>query len=248
MRLLPQPRRQAMFAVYAFCREVDDIADRQGNPADGLAELTRWRQELDALYAGRPGFLMALAEPVSRFDLPRHEFLRIIDGMEMDLRGEMLAPERETLRRYCRCVAGAVGMLSVRIFGSPEATHFAEHLGEALQLTNILRDLDEDAGMGRLYLPRNMLTEAGIPAQAAPAAVLAHPALARICERLAEESEAHYRAADSALTSAAQRRRLRPGLAMMTVYRRLLARLRRRGWAAPRPRVRPGRREMLWIA
>ena len=161
MRLLPAAKREAMFAIYAFCREVDDIADSEASPASKQAELALWRAEVEALYAGRPSrpTSLALAAPIERFELPRAEFDAMIDGMEMDASEAMRAPPMAKLERYCRCVAGAVGVLSVRVFGarSPDRDAGAVALGDALQLTNILRDLVEDAGFGRLYLPRELL-------------------------------------------------------------------------------------------
>jgi len=147
MRLLPQDRRNGMYAVYAFCREVDDIADGDRPVEHKLAALGAWRQEIDALYGGRPHLVVAraLCEPALRYGLRRHDFLAIIDGMEMDAREDIRAPGLAMLDLYCARVASAVGHLSVHVFG--DASHpahlVAESLGRALQLTNILRDLDE---------------------------------------------------------------------------------------------------------
>lgn len=250
MRLLSRPRREAMFALYAWCRELDDIADEAAAPGDKLARLAAWREELDHLFAGRPRAALALnlAGPIARYALPRAEFGRVIDGMEMDVRGEMVAPGLAALRAYCRCVAGAVGLIALPIFGcrGEAAEPFAKALGEALQFTNILRDLDEDAALGRVYLPEPLLREAGITARD-PAGVLTDPALPAACEALADLAESAFAEATAALRHT-DRRPLRPALAMMAGYRRLLGRLRRRGWSTrqPRPRLSPG--ETLWIA
>lgn len=250
MRLLPSERRQAMYAIYAFCREVDDLADEPGSLDAKLAGLAAWRAEIDALDAGhasRPTTI-ALARAVRRFDLPRAELLAVIDGMEMDAREEMRAPDLAALRLYCRRVAGAVGLLSIRAFGAsgPAATEFALVLGEALQLTNILRDLDEDAARRRLYLPRELLDRAGI-AEREPSAVLAHPRLPRACALLAEQAADRFAEADR-LRRRANDAALRPAVLMMKVYERTLARLRARGFGAPRTPVRLARGERLWIA
>ncbi|MGH6972350.1 MAG: squalene/phytoene synthase family protein, partial [Caulobacteraceae bacterium] len=144
MRLLPPPERAAMFAVYAFCRLVDDIADEPGpTPALRRAELDAWRADIAALYAGAPRERIAnLAEPIRRFGLKQEDFLAVVDGMEMDVDGPIAAPDFPTLDLYCDRVASAVGRLSVRIFGMPDepGQRLAHHLGRALQLTNILRD------------------------------------------------------------------------------------------------------------
>ena len=163
MRLLPAAKRNAMYAIYAFCREVDDVADGDAPVAAKLDQLAGWRREIDALFEGRPSrpTTLALLDPVARFDLPASEFHAMIDGMEMDAKDSMRAPPMSELIRYCRCVAGAVGLLSIRVFGAhgEEVRRGALALGEALQLTNILRDLSEDATRGRLYLPRELLQQ-----------------------------------------------------------------------------------------
>jgi squalene synthase HpnD len=250
MSLLPRQRRDAMYAIYAFCREVDDIADEPGPVAQKLAALEAWREEIERLYRGRPSrpTTHALAEAVGAFDLPKDEFLAVIDGMEMDAREAMVAPDREVFALYCRRVAGAVGCLSIRAFGATglAAEELAVVLGDALQITNVLRDLDEDAGRGRLYLPADLLAAAGIP-DGPPAAVLNHPALGRVCAALAEE--AHQRFAHSeGLIAACDRAAVRPAVVMMLVYRQILERLERRGWAPPRRPVRVSRAEKAWIA
>jgi squalene synthase HpnD len=249
MRLLPAAKREAMFAIYAFCREVDDIADGDVPPAAKRAGLAAWRAEVEALYAGRPTrpTSLALAEPVERFDLPRAEFDAMIDGMEMDAEA-MRAPPMAKLERYCRCVAGAVGVLSVRVFGarSPDRDAGAVALGDALQLTNILRDLAEDASFGRLYLPRELLGRHGITSDD-PAHVLREPALPAICRELAARAASRFDAADRWLARE-DRRQVRPALIMRGVYRRILERLIAKDWQQLDPPVRLGKAERLWVA
>jgi presqualene diphosphate synthase len=250
MRLLPRPKREAMFAIYAFCREVDDVADGAAPKAAKRQALRAWQAEIDALYAGRPHHqtTRALLEPIERFRLPRAEFEAMIEGMEMDAEERMRAPALADLERYCRCVAGAVGMLSVRVFGArgPGTDAGAVTLGEALQLTNILRDLKEDAARGRLYLPRELLAAEGIEGSD-PARVLAHPALPRVCDALAARARDDFGRAERWLAGA-RRSTVRPALVMMHVYRRTLDRVLARGWRdLGRPvRVSPALR--LWLA
>jgi phytoene synthase len=250
MRILPRQRREAMYAIYAFCREVDDIADEAGAVEQKLVALDAWREEIEQLYRGRPTrpTTRALLDAVGAFDLPKDEFLAVIDGMEMDARESMIAPDREAFGLYCRRVAGAVGCLSIRAFGAtgPAAEELAVVLGDALQITNVLRDLDEDASRGRLYLPAELIANAGI-SLGSPASVLSHPAVGEVCEILAKE--AHHRFARSAqLIAACDRGAVRPAVVMMQVYRMILERLERRGWAAPRRPVRVSRIEKAWIA
>jgi phytoene synthase len=233
MRLLPKQKRQAMFAVYAFCRVVDDIADGDLPDAAKVRQLQGWREEIDRLYAGaaQHPIARALAEPIRRFDLAREDFLAVIDGMEMDARGGLVAPPMDELRLYCSRVAGAVGLLSVRIFGAPrqDGRRLADALGEAVQLTNVLRDVAEDAELGRLYLPRELLDKHGVAA-ASPMAALRHPGIAAVCDALAAAAEDRFAAA-SAVLDAMPRRELRPARLILAVYRRLLQRLRQRGFA-----------------
>ena len=249
MRLLPAVKREAMFAIYAFCREVDDIADSDASPASKRAGLALWRAEVEALYAGHPSrpTSLALAAPIERFGLPRAEFDAMIDGMEMDAEA-MRAPPMAMLERYCRCVAGAVGVLSVRVFGAraPDREAGAVALGDALQLTNILRDLAEDARFGRLYLPRELLRRHGI-ASDDPAEVLRDPALPAVCRELAARAAARFDAADRWLARE-DRHEMRPALIMRGVYRRTLERLIAKDWQQLDPPVRLGKAERLWVA
>jgi presqualene diphosphate synthase len=249
MRLLPAPRRAAMYAIYAFCREVDDIADEPAPLAAKLAGLAGWREEIDALYAGRPRHLVAraLLRPVREYGLQRKDFLAVIDGMEMDAREDIRAPSLAVLDLYCARVASAVGLLSVRVFGSyvPAADRVADELGRALQLTNILRDLAEDAERGRLYLPKELLDRHGV-ATSEPAAALAHPALPPVCRDLAEIARRHYAAAAAAMRDC-PRRAMRPASVMGAVYREILERLVAEGWRDPRRRVGLSAGRKVWL-
>ncbi|MEO8926758.1 MAG: presqualene diphosphate synthase HpnD [Caulobacteraceae bacterium] len=250
MRLLPAPERSAMFAIYAFCRQVDDIADDPGPSRDERrAALDAWRDDLAGLFAGAPMERTAgLAEPVRRFDLQREDFLAVVDGMRMDVEETIRAPSFEKLDLYCDRVASAVGRLSVRVFGMAEGPgrDLAHHLGRALQLTNILRDLDEDAAMGRLYLPAEALAEGAIET-GDPAEVLANPGIDSACRWMAEVAHEHYRAADDIL-SIRPAGRLRAPRLMSAVYGEILARMEAAGWNAPRARARIGKGALLWIA
>jgi presqualene diphosphate synthase len=250
MRLLPPDRRNGMYAVYAFCREVDDIADDEGPPAPKLAALAAWRDEIDALYAGRPRHVVAraLRDPVARYGLRREDFLQVIDGMEMDAREDIRAPDLATLDLYCARVASAVGHLSVHVFGdaSDSAHQVAEALGRALQLTNILRDLDEDARRGRLYLPREILDRHGVRGSD-PQAVLADPVLPAVCRDVAAIAEARFADAAAAMAQCS-RRAMRPAAVMAAVYRATLRALQRSGWRDPSRRVSLPAAVKLWLA
>jgi phytoene synthase len=239
MRVLPQAKRLAMYGIYAFAREIDDIADEPASRDQKSAALAAWRAEIDALYAGKPNHPIAvsLLAPVRHFDLQRDDFLAVIDGMEMDADGDIQAPTMAELELYCDRVACAVGRLSVKIFGidGPAGIALADALGRALQLTNILRDLAEDAARHRLYLPRELLAAHGI-ATRDPAAVLRDPALPHVCRALARVAEDHFAAAAEAMAGQ-PRRAVRPPRIMHAVYHATLKRLKEDDWQHLEPPV-----------
>ena len=249
MRIMPRVQREAMYEIYAFCRNVDDVADG-GEPADRRrAELSQWRNDVMSLFDGGhpPARLAGLAAPVARFGLKRDDFLAIVDGMEMDAAEDIRAPDMAKLDLYCDRVASAVGRLSVRVFGMAEAEGkaLAHHLGRALQLTNILRDLDEDGRAGRLYLPRESLLAAGI-ATTKPAEVLAHPNLGQACEPVVARARSHFAQAHAIMKNA-PRQTVRTPRIMYEAYRTILDRLAGRGWEPPRERVRIGKLHLVGI-
>ena len=239
MRILPRQQREAMFQIYSFCRHVDDIADSDGPRPERLAALQQWRDDIDALYAGHPpARLKDYVASVKGFGLKRADFLAIVDGMEMDVPRDIRAPDMATLDVYCDRVASAVGRLSVRVFGLPEndGILLAHHLGRALQLTNILRDIDEDAGLGRLYLPREALLHAGITSDD-PLKVMAERTLPKACLPLAERARGHFEQADEVMKRN-PRRVVRAPRIMSKYYRAILDLLLERGFASPRGPVR----------
>jgi presqualene diphosphate synthase len=248
MRIMPREQRDAMFEIYSFCRAVDDIADDRGPTAQRLEQLEQWRRNIDAIYLGeKRSDLTGLATAVRDFQLESDDFRAIIDGMEMDVRQNIQAPSFVELDLYCDRVASAVGRLSVRVFRMPleEGRRLAEHLGRALQLTNVLRDLDEDAAMSRLYLPREFLAEAGITSTD-PEAVLAHPALPEVCGRIV--SLARWRFSEAGrIMRAHPRSMVRTPRVMADAYISILKRLVARGWAAPRAPVRLGKPRLILI-
>jgi len=248
MRILPKAQREAMFAIYGFCRQVDDVADSP-EPREGrLAELAAWRIDIKALYAGcLTARTRDLANPVRDYGLDQADFLTVIDGMEMDVVADIRAPTWSELDLYCDRVASAVGRLSVKIFGlgTKPGRQLAHHLGRALQLTNILRDLDEDAEVGRLYLPQEALVQADIESTD-PSVVLASPRLGRACAQLIEAARNHFDKADEIMSSTS-RRTVRAPRIMGDVYRLILERMATRGFAPPRSPIRLGRPQLVWI-
>lgn len=250
MKVLAADRRAAMYAIYAFCRMVDDVADEPGPPGEKIAGLAAWRGRIAGLYAGRAedAVTRVLLPAVQRYALRQDDFMAVIDGMQMDAETVIVAPSLAELDLYCDRVAAAVGRLSVRAFGdaSPAADQVAWHLGRALQLTNILRDVAEDAGRGRLYLPEEWLRDAGVPADPA-AALRRHPGLPTVCARMAAEARRHFAEAHAAMRRCAPRA-MRPARLMGASYAALLQRLERRGWVRLEQPVRVPKWQKLLIA
>ena len=248
MRILPKAEREAMYAIYGFCRLVDDIADDQLLERDVRAsQLAQWREDIQALYAGgNAGQAAFLREPVRTFGLERADFIAVIDGMQMDVDSDVRWPDFDQLDLYCDRVASAVGRLSVRVFGMERQTGLAlsHHLGRALQLTNILRDIDEDAAIGRVYLPREALDAAGI-VPVSPAELAADPRVDVAARWLAERAERHFVEASAILKSRPAGHLLAPRL-MESAYLRLLRQMVEQGWAPPRRRIRVSKRALLW--
>ncbi len=213
-----------------------------------LEKLEEWRRNIDAIYLGeKRADLAGLATAVREFNLESDDFRAIIDGMEMDVKASIQAPSFVELDLYCDRVASAVGRLSTRVFGIPneDGKLLSEHLGRALQLTNILRDLDEDAGIGRLYLPREFLNEAGI-ASTDPASVLAHPALPEVCGRIVALARWHFAEADKVMKPHS-RSKVRTPRVMAEAYKSILRGLVSRGWASPRARVKISKPRLVFI-
>ena len=248
MRIMPKSQREAMFEIYSFCRAVDDIADEGGTREQRQAGLQQWRADIDALYSAvPPAHLRGLAQATRQFGMRREDFIDVIDGMEMDVTGDIRAPDRTTLDLYCDRVASAVGRLSVRVFGMEEGAGIllAHHLGRALQLTNILRDIDEDAGIGRLYLPREMLYHAGITTND-PEKAIASPSIGQACAPLVVQAQKHFQEAD-AIMRIASRRTVKAPRIMSEAYQIILRGLMLRGWSAPRAKIKIPRWRFLLI-
>lgn len=241
MRSLPPQRRQAIYAVYAFCREVDDIADEDGPLAAKRERLAAWRAEIDLLYDWAPTrpITRVLAGPISVYGLDRADFLAIIDGMEMDAGAPIRAPSRDDLMLYCDRVACAVGRLCVRIFGETgeAGRRTADALGRALQLTNILRDVHEDAERGRLYFPHELLSRHGVNGSE-PAEIVDDPAFVDAWHELAAEAREAFAESEAALADC-DATRVRPARIMMEAYRRTLDRLEAAATASGRVPRRP---------
>jgi phytoene synthase len=246
---LPPPRRRAITALYAFCREVDDVVDECSDPQLARAKLAWWRAELAAAYAGRPSHpvTQALAAAAGDFNLPQELLAEIIDGMEMDLVQTRYA-DFKALHLYCYRVASTVGLLAAEIFGYEDrrTLKYAHDLGLAFQLTNIIRDVGEDARRGRIYLPADELAQFGVGAED-----ILHSRYSEAFRRLMtfqiERAERYYEQALAQLP-AQDRRAQRAGLAMAAIYRALLAEIRRDGCRVLDRRMALTPLRKLWIA
>ena len=247
MAALPGARRRAIHAVYAFCRVIDDIADGCAPMAEKRAFLKAWRREIDALPdAPATAIGRELACAMRAYDLPREEFHALLDGMEGDARPRVRIADDTAFDLYCRRVAGAVGVLSIHIFGAPQARDFALTLGHTLQIVNVLRDVADDAAMERVYVPLSRLAAHGL-SDAPARELLRDPRFGQVCAELAGEAEAGFTQVDAMLETL-DRARLKPALLMMEGYRALFARMRARGFAQGGERLRLGWRDKLALA
>ena len=248
MRLMPAEERDAMFAIYAFCRKVDDIADDGvGTRAERHEKLEQWRADLRGLYAGTVAQQVRfLAPAIAQYGLRLEDFLAVLDGMDMDVAEDIVAPDLATLDLYCDRVASAVGRLSIKVFGMDEGPGFelAHHLGRALQLTNILRDIDEDAAIGRLYLPREYLQEMDCCRSLDVSAIVNKPQIDAVCRKVAAQAHHHYDQAQRIL-SARPKGRIKTPRLMGAVYSQILSASEAQGFAAPRHRVSLPRSRLL---
>jgi phytoene synthase len=228
---LPPERRRAITALYAFCREVDDVVDETHDAQLAAVKLAWWRAELANLYAGAPQHPVtkALLPFLERYSLSRDRLDEIVQGMEMDLTQTRYL-DWPGLERYCYRVAGAVGLLAAGIFGylDPRTLDYARDLGTAFQLTNIIRDVGEDARRNRIYLPMAELRQFGVPA-ADILQARETPEFGRLMAFEAARAREHYERAMRALP-AADRKAQRPGLIMAAIYRTLLDEIERDGF------------------
>ncbi|MGB9152795.1 MAG: presqualene diphosphate synthase HpnD [Alphaproteobacteria bacterium] len=238
MSVLPKARREAMYALYGFCRVVDDIADDSPTPEIAASDLEMWRRRIADVFCGKASdaITTTLLPAIAAFNLDEKDFHDIIDGMEMDSVA-IVAPDDKMLDIYCDRVASAVGRISVRIFGDAghDAMQVAFHLGRALQLTNILRDLSEDAARGRSYLPSELLDKHGI-ASRNPHEILRSPNLAAVCRDLASQAKDQYQWADERMKKC-KPAAMRPARIMRAYYGAIFDRLVQQDWRDPFKRV-----------
>lgn len=250
MAILPKERREAMFALYAFCREVDDIADDGATLETRKRDLQKWRERINLLFTRGTiceSITTALLPAIGKFGLVEEDFQAIIDGMEMDAGDPICAPSMELLDLYCDRVASAVGRVSVRIFGdgSKSGMQVAYHLGHALQLTNILRDLAEDADRERLYLPEELLSKHNVCSRN-PKEVSVDKNLKLVGRDLACIAMHHFEAAEEAMSECIPKT-MRPANIMKCYYKAILQQLLKNDWNQPLTRVSLSKIQKMWL-
>ncbi|MBA3479655.1 MAG: presqualene diphosphate synthase HpnD [Lautropia sp.] len=250
---LPPERRRAITALYAFCREVDDVVDEIHDKTIAASKLAWWRLEVERLYAGEPSHPVtrALQPHLEPFGIARKQLIEVIDGMQMDLDQNRYL-DFEGLRLYCRRVAGVIGELSASIFGyrDPLTLRYADELGLAFQLTNIIRDVGEDARVGRVYIPLDDLQRHGLAAHqllAARAADQDSEVFRAMMRDQVSRARGHYRKAFELLPEV-DRRAQRPGLIMSAIYSALLDEIERDQYRVLTQRIALTPLRKLWLA
>jgi phytoene synthase len=246
---LPPPRRAAITAFYAFCREIDDVVDEAGEPSVAAAKLDWWQAEVDCAFSGQPTHpaMRALMPWAGEFGIKARHLLAVIEGCRMDL-AQTRYLDFAALERYCYLVAGVVGEVSARIFGqtTPQTTEYAHRLGCAMQLTNIIRDVGEDARRGRIYLPMSELRQFDVTADEILQGAYSER-FAALMRFQAERTRQGYVQA-LALLPATDRRNQKPGLMMASIYRTLLTEIERDGFRVLHQRIALTPLRKLWLA
>ena len=246
---LPPERRRAITALYAFCREVDDVVDECSDAALARTKLAWWRTEVGRLHAGAPEHpvTQALAPFLGAFGIRQQQMLEIVDGMEMDLVQSRYL-DFAGLDRYCYHVAGAVGLFAAGIFGysNPRTLEYAKVLGTAFQLTNIIRDVGEDARKGRIYLPMDELRRFGVTAEDILASRYSE-GFSRLMAFQAARAREHYDRAFAALPPEDRRAQV-AGLIMAAIYRATLDEVERDGFKVLTQRTSLTPLRKLWLA
>lgn len=243
MRLLPKAQREAMYTIYAFCRHIDDIVDGDLPLKEKQSLLKSWRKEINNIYDKKvpaTDIGRRIYKNCMRFNLPKEEFLKLIDSISMDIPNPIQAPEMCDFLKYCRGVAGVPGNLSLRIFGCRDEQMIEElstHLGNALQITNILRDVKEDAMQNRLYIPKEYLAEASITSSK-PSEVIIDKNLATARQSLAKLAQEDYQKAYQIIPFL-DKKAARPVRAIAAIYKKYFDIMDKRGWeiVSPKPQI-----------
>lgn len=252
MRFLPKAKREAMYTLYAFCRHIDDIVDGDSSMTEKQELLQAWREEMDNIYDKKvpaTDIGRKIYKNCMRFKLPKAEFLRLIDSISMDVPNPVQAPSLNDFYRYCRGVAGVPGSLSLRIFGCNDEKMIEElssSLGNALQITNILRDVKEDALADRLYIPREFLQKANVNITD-PKSVVTDKNLVFAREELAKIASKDFQKAYE-LINHLDKKTARPVKMIASIYKKYFDIMQKRGWEVISPKPTISKFEKLALA
>jgi phytoene synthase len=250
---LPPPRRAAITAFYAFCREVDDVVDETSDAGVAAAKLAWWQQEVQSAFAGQPSHpvMKALMPLAGEFDIEARHLLSVIEGCRIDLQQSRFL-DYNGLAHYCHLVAGVVGEVAANVFGrsDPHTVHYAHRLGQAMQMTNIVRDVGDDARRGRIYLPMSELQQFDVKAQEILKRDTPWGYSERFTALMRFQAERAHRLYDEALAllPQADRKAQKPGLMMANIYRTLLREIEADGFRVLHQRTSLTPLRKLWIA
>jgi len=232
MKILGKERRDAMFAIYAFCKKADSIADSRKLKKKKIKQINNLRKEINDVFNNNLNnyFSKTLKHYIDSYKLEKKHFLDIINGVEMDINNIMICPNIKIFNLYCYRVAGVVGLISLKIFGqyNKKTKYFGLYLAKALQITNILRDIKQDKDMGRMYIPKEILNSVGIRTKNI-IFILKNKNFHKACEKLAKLADLNFKKADNQLKFCSKKK-LKSAILMMGTYKLLLKKLKKRGW------------------
>ena len=232
MKILEKERRESMFVIYAFCKKADSIADSRELKNKKIKKINELKKEINEIFKNNlnNNFSKILKCSIEKYKLNKQYFLDIIKGVEMDIDGIMICPNKKTFNLYCYRVAGAVGLLSLKIFGdyNQRTKRFGLYLAKALQITNILRDIKQDKIMGRMYIPKEILNSVGIKTNKI-ILILKNKKFPIACTKLAALADLNFQYADKQLKFCSQKK-LKSAILIMNTYKLLLKKLKKKGW------------------
>ena len=232
MKILDREKRNDMFVIYAFCKEIDNIGDSHGQIRKKRQELKDWKKEIDEIYKNKTKKKLGklLNNCIKKYKLKKNLFLEIIKGIEMDINNKMIAPKQKILNIYCYRVAGAVGLLCLNIYreNNKSSRSFGIALANALQITNILRDIKEDSLMGRLYMPKEILKKVGIKEKNIND-IIKNKKFPNACKELAKLADTNFQVAEKKLKNCSKTK-LKSAILMMNTYKLLLKKLKNNAW------------------
>ena len=249
MKILDSKKRNAMFAIYAFCKKVDSIADSREINKKKISKIKKLRKEINEIFKNNlnNNFNKTLKYYIDVHKLKKKYFLDIIKGVEMDINNIMICPNKKIFNLYCYRVAGAVGLISLQIFGdyNKKTKSFGLYLAKALQITNILRDINQDKTMGRMYIPKEILNKAGIKSKKI-IFILKNKKFPEACKNLAKIADLNFNLADKQLKFCSKKK-LKSAVIMMDTYKLLLNKLKQKGWVNLKEKVTLTKFEKLFL-